>query len=242
MCIMNPSTPLPFARYVRLYTLHQIETRADLTDLFVLRVRIETLRYSFQPLLPPHTGVSNIPYPRPVNVDHIDDIYAYDPREGAQVVRESVLPRLQALLDAHDPFAELALTGDRAAMWRRYATQRGLSAQPVEIPGIAMPGSRPQLPARSHTSERLAKVQRALESLHTAAQTAQTLLAMWQNWQIGRAQRQLIDTQRDLLHHAIQAQLAGQDQALDRALDQNFVRGYLADHTDDAAHDAIFGE
>ncbi|MBN1565554.1 MAG: hypothetical protein JXA10_17045 [Anaerolineae bacterium] len=240
---MTPSTPLPLARYVRLYTLHQIETPiTDLDQLFVLRVRIETLRYSFQPLLPLPSAP---PYPRPVKVG-IDEIYAYDPREGVQImrdtVRDAVLPRLHTLLEARDPFAELALTGDRAALWQRYATQRGLPAQPVEIPGIAMPEPRPQLPARSQTSERLAKVQRALDTLHTAAQTAQTLLAMWQNWQIGQAQRQLIDTQRDLLHHAIQAQLAGQDQALDRALNGDFVRGYLADHADDAAHDAVFGE
>ena len=233
---MNPSTPLPFARYVRLYTLHQIETPGDL---FLLRVRIETLRYSFQPLLVSQTDSPDMPYPRPVI---IDDAYAYDPREGAQIVRDSVLPRLQALLDARDPFAQLALTGDREALWRRYAAERGLPAQATEIPGIRMPDRRPLLPPHSQTSERLAKVQRALDSLHTAAQTAQTLLSLWQNWQIGQAQRQLIDTQRDLLYHAIQAQLSGQDQALDRALDHNFVRGYLADHTGDAAHDAVFSE
>ncbi len=234
---MNPPTPLPFARYVRLYTLHQIETP---TDLFLLRVRIETLRYSFQPLLAP-PAQTQIPYPRPVN---LDNIYAYDPRKGAQIVRESVLPRLQTLLNARDPFAELRLIGDREALWQRYAAERGLPAQPAEIPGIRLSEHRsllPLLPPRSQTAERLAKVQHALESLHTAAQTAQTLVALWQNWQIGRAQRGLLELQRDLLHNAIQAQLSGQDQALDRALDQHFVRGYLADHAGDTVHDAVFG-
>lgn len=225
------STTLSVTRYVRLYTLHQVETPGDLV---VLRVRIETLRYSFAPL----TGHPAYPYP--------DEIFVGDPRQGARLVREAVLPRLNALLDTPDPFAELNLIDDRAAWWwPRYAAARGLPAQPVEVPGIAPPPhdqvSRPRLPAVSQTSQRLAAIQRALETIRTAAHTAATLAALWQNWQIGQARRALLDAQRKLLQDAIRAQLAGQDQALQRGLDPDFVRGYLADHASDPADDIIFG-
>lgn len=228
-------TPLAFARYVRLYTLHQIEQPGDL---FVLRLRIETLRYSFAPLIEP----PSINYPRPM--PNLDAIYVGDPASGAQQVRDAVLPRLQALLDARDPFGELALLDNQQHIWQRYAAERGLPAQPGEVPGIKLPAPHPrrQLPAISKTSQRLATLQRGLETLHTAAQTAATLAALWQNWQIGRAQRALLDTQRALLQDTIQAQLSGQNQALNRALDQDFVRGYLADHNDDPAHDIVFGD
>ena len=230
---MSSQSPLlPFVRYVRLYTLHQIETP---TDLIVRRVRIEMLHYSFGLL-------ADLNPAYPCSVPHINEIYVGDPREGAQMVRERVLPRLNQLLDARDPFAELNLIGDRDALWQRYTAERGLPAQPVAVPGIKLPTARRMLPARSKTSERLAAIQRGLETLHTAAQTANTFLSLWQNWRIGRAQHQLLDTQRDLLQNAIQAQLAGQDQALDRALDQDFVRGYLADHADDPAVDVIFSD
>ncbi len=212
---------IPLTRYTRLYTLHQIETPADL---LVLRIRIETLHYSFAPL-------ALLP---------ADALYQDDPRAGAELIRQAVLPRLQTLLDTRDPFPML---GDgQAAIWPRYAAERGLPAQPQPIPVIYAPSPIRRLPARSQTSERLAQVQRALETVQTAVETASTLAALWQNWQIGRAQRHLLDTQRRLLQDAIQAQLAGQDRALDHALDPAFVRGYLADHAGDTAVEALFGD
>ncbi len=212
---------IPLTRYTRLYTLHQIETPADL---LVLRIRIETLHYSFAPL-------ALLP---------ADALYQDDPRAGIELVRQAVLPRLQTLLDTRDPFPML---GDgQAAIWPRYAAERGLPAQPQPIPVIHAPSPIRRLPARSQTSERLAQVQRALETVQTAVETASTLAALWQNWQIGRAQRHLLDTQRRLLQDAIQAQLVGQDRALDRALDPAFVRGYLADHAGDTAVEAVFGD
>ncbi len=212
---------IPLTRYTRLYTLHQIETPADL---LVLRIRIETLHYSFAPL-------ALLP---------ADALYQDDPRAGIELVRQAVLPRLQTLLDTRDPFPML---GDgQAAIWPRYAAERGLPAQPQPIPVIHAPSPIRRLPARSQTSERLAQVQRALETVQTAVETASTLAALWQNWQIGRAQRHLLDTQRRLLQDAIRAQLAGQDRALDHALDPAFVRGYLADHAGDTAVEALFGD
>jgi hypothetical protein len=212
---------IPMIRYTRLYTLHQIETPADL---LMLRIRIETLHYSFAPL-------ASLP---------IDAAYQDDPRAGTELVRQAVLPRLQTLLDTRDPFPVLG--EGRAAIWPRYAAERGLPAQPQAVPVIHAPTSVRRLPARSRTSERLAQVQRALETIQTAVETASTLAALWQNWQIGRAQRQLLDTQRRLLQDAIQAQLAGQDRALDHALDPAFVRGYLADHAGDGTYEALFGD
>jgi hypothetical protein len=88
----------------------------------------------------------------------------------------------------------------------------------------------------------LAQVQRGLESLQMAAETASALLTLWQNWQIGREQRKLIELQRQLLHDAIQAQLQGQSRALDQALNPNFVRGYLAAHNDDPGYEALFDD
>jgi hypothetical protein len=208
-------------RYTRLYTLHQIETPADL---LTLRIRIETLHYSFAPL-------TSLP---------IEAAYQDDPRAGTEMIRQAVLPRLQTLLDTRDPLPMLG--GGQAAIWPRYAAERGLPAQPQPVPVIHAPTPVRRLPARSQTSERLAQVQRALETVQTAVETASTLAALWQNWQIGRAQRQLLDTQRRLLQDAIQAQLAGQDRALDHALDSSFVRGYLADHAGDGAVEALFGD
>ncbi len=77
--------------------------------------------------------------------------------------------------------------------------------------------------------------------LQTAAETASTLAALWQNWQIGREQRKLLTAQRLMLHDAIQAQLAGQSNALNRAVEPGFVRGYLAEHGGDDAYDAVYG-
>ena len=212
---------IPFYYYIRLHTLRQIEQPGDLV---ILRVRIETLRYSFAPL-------ASLP---------VNAVYAEDPRAGAEMVRAAALPRLQTLLDAGDPFRELRLAGGQDALWRRYAAARGLPAEPARIPAIRAP-SLWRLPARSRTSERLAQAQRALELVQTAAETASTLAALWQNWQIARERRGLLAAQRALLHDAIRAQLTGQNAALDRALDREFVRGYLADHAADAAYDAVFG-
>jgi hypothetical protein len=212
---------IPMIRYARLYTLHQIETPADW---LVLRIRIETLHYSFAPL-------TALP---------VDAAYQDDPRAATELVRQAVLPRLQTLLDTRDPFPLLG--GGQAAVWPRYAAERGLPVQPPPVPVIHAPGPIGHLPARSQTSERLAQVQRALETVQTAVETASTLAALWQNWQIGRAQRHLLDTQRRLLQDAIRTQLAGQDRALDHALDPAFVRGYLADHAGDGAYEALFGD
>jgi hypothetical protein len=211
----------PFGRYVRLYTLHRVET---VPELVILRVRIETLRYSFSPL----------------TVLPLDAAYAEDPREGAALVRQTVLPRLQTLLDLDDPWEALRLSGAREALWQRYAAERGLSAAPVPVPAIQTPGPAPRLPARSPTTVRLDKVQRALATFKTAVDTAGALAALWQNWQIGRGQRQLLAAQRTLLQDAIQTQLEGQGQALDRALDRGYVRGYLAEHGADPAYEALF--
>ncbi len=216
---------IPFGQYVRLYTLHQLEQP---TGLILLRIRIETLRYSYAPLLAPPA------------VRDVDAAYRDDPRAGAEVVRAAVLPRLQTLLDTRDPFQELQLAAGQETLWRRYAAQRGLPAEPARVPTIHAPVAA-RLPARSRTSERLAQVQRTLDLLHSAAETASALAALWQNWQIAQGQRKLLDMQRGLLHDAIGSQLAGQDRALDRATSRDFVRGYLADHAGDAAYDAVFG-
>jgi hypothetical protein len=155
-------------------------------------------------------------------------------------VRQTVAPRLQTLLDAPDPFRALAL--DQGAAWERYAAARGLPAQPARVPGISAPVFRPRLPARAKTSEWLATIQRGLETLQTAAETAATLAALWQNWQIARERRNLLAIQRELLQDAIQAQLAGQDRALAWGADRDFAQKYLADHTGDTGYDAILGE
>jgi hypothetical protein len=212
----------PFGRYVRLYTLHQIEQPSDL---FLLRIRIETLHYSFAPL-------ARLP---------IDAAYARDPGAGTDLVRRAVLPRLQTLVDTANPFRELRLGADQEALWQRYAAGRGLPASPVRIPVIHAPIPARRLPAHSKTSERLALAQRALEVVQTAAETASSLTTLWQNWQIGQERRKLLEAQRLLLHDAIQAQLEGQARALDHALDRDYVRGYLADHVGDQAYRAVFG-
>jgi len=212
-----------FSSYVRLYTLHRVER---LADLIVLRVRIQTLRYSFAPL-------GSMP---------LDAAYAYDPREGVEMVRAAVLPRLQHLLDSPEPFRDLKLLEDQQAWWRRYAAERGLPADTVRPPAIHVPTPAKRLTARSRTAERLAQAQQTLELIQTAATTLSTLAAAWQNWQIGREKRKMLETQRLLLQDAIQAQLEGQGRALDHALDQSFVRGYLADHAGDRAADIIFGD
>ena len=112
--------PTPFGRYVRLYTLHQIEQPSDL---FLLRIRIETLHYSFAPL-------ARLP---------VDAAYAEDPRAGSDLVRQAVLPRLQILLDTHDPWRELRLGAGQETLWQRYAAERGLPASPVRVPVIHAP-------------------------------------------------------------------------------------------------------
>jgi hypothetical protein len=213
----------PFTHYMRLYTLHQIERPPDLV---LLRIRIETLRYSFAPL-------SSMP---------LDAAYASDPREGVEVVRQAVLPRLQTLLDTNEPFSELKLLDGPGAIWPRYAASRGLSADPVRVPVIHAPTGPRKLPARSKTSEWLARTQHALELFQTAVETASTLAAIWQNWQIGQERRNLLAAQRTLLQDAIQAQLTGQTRALDHGLDRGFVRGYLAEHSEDSAVDVLFSD
>lgn len=221
---MNGSTS--FQRYVRLYTLHHVER---LPDLVLVRIRIETLRYSFAPL-------GGLP---------LDAAYADDPREGVAMVRAVVLPRLEMLLDAPDPFRQLGLLNEQDARWRQYATARHLPADPVRVPPVVPPPSVPlraSLPARSQTAERIARAQQVLELMQTAANTASTLFAVWQNWQIGRERRALLQAERTLLHNAIQAQIAGQDSALKGALNPDFVRGYLADHGADEADAIVFGD
>jgi hypothetical protein len=216
---------VPFVRYVRLYTLHQIEGVSD----HLLRIRIETLRYSFAPLLS-------------APGDEADAIYVHDPRAGAERVQQTVLPRLQTLLDLRDPFRELG--EGQGGLWPRYAAERGLPAGPQRVPTIQPPLSSavPHLPARSKTSERLATLQHGLETVQMVAETASALMTLWQNWQLGKEQRRLIETQRLLLHNAIQAQLQGQSRAIDQALNPNFVRGYLSEHAGDAAYGALFNE
>lgn len=217
---MNTNTALiPFSRYVRLYTLHQVERPAEL---WVLRVRVETLRYSFAPL----------------QAGPLDAAYASDPREGVALVQQVVLPRLQTLLDSDDPWAALGAGQDE--VWRRYASARGLPPARVPIPAIQPPPLRPAIAPRSRVTARLARVQQALEVIQTAAETAQALAALWQNWQIGRERLRLLDAQRTLLQDAVRAQLAGQSQALSGALNHDFVRGYLLDHGTDAGADALF--
>ncbi|MBN1678663.1 MAG: hypothetical protein JW966_00130 [Anaerolineae bacterium] len=229
---MNTS-PITFNRYVGLYTLHYVEDYVEApADLFLLRVRIHTLRYSFLPL---------ITAPADVNAAYRDD-----PRAGVERVRESVLPRLYTLLDVRDPFAELNLLPDQNAVWQRYAAERSLPAETgphtrVGVPRIVTPVPHRRLPTRSTTSERLARIQQTLHLLHTAAETASTLAAAWQNWQIGQGRRKLLDAQRILLQDTIQAQLAGQNHALDHALQQDYVRGYLADHAGDTVYDIVLG-
>lgn len=207
---------LSFVHYVRLYTLHQVEQPPDA----LLWVRIAVLRYSFVPL------------DRPV----VDAAYASDPREGALIVRQSVLPRLFTLLDSQDPLRDLDLIGGQAAAWRQYAALRGVPADPVPVPAIHPPRAA-RIPARSATAARLAQAQRALELIQTAAETTATLAALWQNWQIGRERRKLLETQRLLLQDSIRTQLAMQDDALQRGLDRGYVRGYLAAHAGDPAAD-----
>ena len=219
---------LLFSRYVRLYTLHQVEQP---TDLIMLRIRIETLRYSYAPLL----------LSRGTAATEIDAAYRDDPRAGAELIRSVVGPRLQTLSESRDPFDALQLTAGQNALWRRYAAQRGLPSEPVRVPVIHAPATAPRLPARSKTSERLATAQRTLAMLQTAAETASTLAALWQNWQIAQGQRKLLAMQQRLLHDAIETQIIGQDRALDRATSRDFVRGYLADHAGDTAYDAVFG-
>lgn len=225
---MTTQAITPFGRYVRLYTLHQVERPIALPDvahLVLLRVRIETLRYSFAPLF-------DLP---------LDDAYADDPRDGVAMVRDAVLPRLYTLLDSPESWSNTKLLPDRAALWEQYAAARGLPASPLNIPVIHAPSARPALPAQGTVSRRLAQVHRALDMLQAAAETASTLAALWQNWQIGREQRQLIATQRALLQNAVTAQIAAQDDALARGVDRPFVRGYLVGQGDDPAHDVIFG-
>ena len=210
---------MPFSQYVRLYTLHWVERPPDALSVYI---RVQVLHYSFAPL-------AGLP---------VDAAYADDPRAGVQIVQHSVLPRLHTLLDSPEP---LLLEG-RESLWRRYAAQRGLPADTVPVPTIHAPKNVPRLPARSLTADRIARIQRGLELLQTAVETASTLAALWQNWQIGREQRHLLETQRLLLHDAIQAQLEGQTRALDHAQDRDFVRGYLAEHAGDAAYRAVFGD
>ena len=208
----------PFARYVRLYTLHAVEQSSDL---LLLRVRIATLRYSLVPL-------AQLP---------LDASYAEAPQKGAALVREAVLPRLHALLDARQPFETLELE-EGGRLWQRYAAQRGLPSAPVRVPAVQPP--RRISPPSQRTAARLAQLERALGVVQTAAETAATLASLWQNWQIARGRRDLLDLQRLLLQNAIHAQLAGQSAALDHAHDPEFVRGYLAQNAGDAAYDAIF--
>lgn len=225
---MTTQAITPFGRYVQLYTLHQVErplAPLDAAHVILLRVRIETLRYSFAPLL-------DLP---------LDDAYAEDPREGAALVRDAVLPRLHALLDAPELWPSAGLLPDRESLWQQYAAARGLPANPARVPTIHAPTARPALPAQGVVSRRLSHVHRALDMLQTAAETASTLATLWQNWQIGREQRQLMAAQRALLQSAVTAQIAAQDDALTRGLDRPFVRGYLAGQGDDPGHDAIFG-
>lgn len=212
----------PFGRYVRLYTLHRVEHPADL---LLVYVRIETLRYSYAPL-------ASMP---------LDSVYSRDPSAGVALVNETVLPRLHALLDTRDPFRTLGLEEGAQMAWQRYAAQRGLPAEPVRMPPLHVPMPAPRLSARSKTAQRLARVQQALEMLQTAADTAATLAATWQNWQIGREQRKLLEAQRVLLHDTVRTQITGQTEALDRALDRRFVHGYLAEHAGDTVIDAVFG-
>ena len=219
----------PFGRYVRLYTLHHLEhplVRPDVAQLIVLRVRIETLRYSFVPL----------------NALPLDDAYAADPREGAELVRETVLPRLYTLLESDDPWAAVGRLPGRDVIWQQYAAARGLPADPVRVPAIHAPQVQPLLPAQGVVSQRLAQIHRAMAMVQTAVETASSLAALWQNWQIGQEQRQLLSAQRQLLQSTVQAQIATQNDALSRGEDRPFVRGYLAGQGDDPVHDLVFGE
>jgi len=226
---MTSHAMTPFGRYVRLYTLHQLEHPATLptiAQLIVLRVRIETLRYSFVPL----------------KVLPLDEAYATDPREGAELVRDAVLPRLYMLLESDDPWAAIGALPARDALWQQYAAARGLPAEPVRVPAIHAPQMQPLLPAQGVASRRLAQMHRALAMVQTAVETASSLAALWQNWQIGREQHQLLSAQRHLLQSTVQAQIAAQDQALSHGADRPFVRGYLSGQGDDPVHDLVFGE
>ena len=231
----EPSPLTPFARFVRLYTLHRVEQLPTVPALPApgvsrLVVRIMTLRYTFTPL---------------ADAPLLDAAYADDPRAAAELVQRAVAPRLQTLLDSDDPFRVLSLAaGDdavQAALWPRYAAARGLAASPVRVPVLRPPDTVAYLPSRSVWGERLARTERALNMLQTAAETASTLAALWQNWQIGREQRKLLAAQRLMLHDAIQAQLVGQSTALNRAVEPGFVRGYLAEHGGDDAYTAVYG-
>ena len=184
---------IPFGTYVRLYTLHQIEQPPDV----LLWMRIAVLRYSLAPL------------DRPT----VDAAYASDPREGALVVRQSVLPRLLTLLDSRDPLAELNQTAGKMSPGGSTRAARrpgGAGARPGHSP---VPHARMRRGAWSRPATRLS----APELIQTAAETT---AGRWQPCgRTGRRRerRKLIETQRLLLQDSIQTQLAVQDDALQRA-------------------------
>lgn len=215
-------TLIPFGRYVRLHMLHRVETAAEV---LVVRMRVETLRYSLLPL----------------GEQPVDAAYADDPHAGAHIVREVMLPRLAALLDADDPWGVLEGLPARDTSWAQYAAERGLPPAPRSVSSITVPPVR-RVRARTTLGTRLAQAQRALELLRTGIETASALATLWQNWQIGRAQVRLLDAQRAALHGVIEGQLVAQADALARGVEPDYVRRYLADHSDDAAYRAVFDE
>ncbi len=144
-----------------------------------------------------------------------------DASQSVDKARSIIIPRLHNLLDDDTEWQHLLHETDR---WQPYLELRRAGAMP----------SIPQIPASKPVS-RLGRAERWLQITKTALEVANTGLVLWQSW------RRFQDERR-LLQDSIRAMLTGGERALDHALEPGFIQGYLAEHGDDPAYDAIFEE
>lgn len=148
-----------------------------------------------------------------------------DPHRSINQARDVIVPRLARILEDNTVQQQLLQPQD----WQPYHARREAHAVPT------LPASTPTPQTPSGFDKRLHQAEQVLRFTKTALEVANAGLVLWKSWRALRDDNRLVI---DALNRTIQ----GQEQALQRGTDTDFVRGYLAAHQDDPAHRTIFME
>lgn len=211
-----------FGRYLRLHGLHLIEEKV--TSEVVLRVRVATTRYI----------TSVLPF-------DLEDRWINNPAQGVEEARDLMMPRLDSLRNIGDEAWEaLNLIGEDPR-WELFRQQRD-SGLLGSLPSANLPAV-PRFPAPiTPLTRRLDNLTRFLQAVHTGIMIADSAVRLWQEWRLGQENVRIAQARRLLLEDALDAAGAGQEYALQQALDPSNVERYLTAGGDDPAYDILFSD
>lgn len=202
--------------YLRLHGLHLIEQKV--TTEVVLRVRVAATRYV----------TARLP-------EDLNTVWLQNPSEAVDAAREFIMPALKQLEDPDEAWQRLRLTGTDP-VWDAFRNQRQLV---TPRPPVISPG---RVIRHMPITNRFDNLNRLVNFVHGSILVADAALQLWQNWRVGQENFRVVEARRMLLEDAVRATKAGQDYALQQALDPGNVQRYLAAGGDDPAYDILFGD